>query len=137
MHRLLVATALVGASVVAGGPAEAKSIWLQCGKQQINLDSERERFSLTFVDKVFQGPAMFSPGQINFEFLYLNDGRGGGIKYAYAIDRKTLDYTETSLLRVNISRATDTGWIVSETKGNPASGQCSIMKTSPTEGNKI
>jgi hypothetical protein len=140
MRGALVAAALMGISLSATSSAEAKLIWLQCGEQAISLDSERERFSLVLRNKIHQGTALFSPGQINFEYLYFNTGDGGGGKHAYAIDRKTLRYTKTILTRVIFALGgfrTDTGWKVSATEENPESGQCSIMKTPPTAGNKI
>ena len=44
---------------------------LKCGGQEINLDSAKERFSLTSGSEIFQGRAMFSAGQINFEFTLI------------------------------------------------------------------
>ena len=46
MRRLLIAAAMTGTFLAAMPPAEAKSIWLKCGKQVINLDSTKEKFSL-------------------------------------------------------------------------------------------
>lgn len=67
MRRLLIAAAVTGTVLAAMPPAEAKSFWLDCNGQKINLDSARERFSMTsFPDTVYQGPATFSPGQIDF-----------------------------------------------------------------------
>jgi hypothetical protein len=53
------------------------------------------------------------------------------------IDRKSLNYTETALLRTIIPGHSDTGWKVMTYKGNPEEGKCSIMKTPPTAGNQI
>jgi len=68
MRHLLISAAVAGAVLTAMPPAEAKSIWLKCSDQVINLDSTKEKFSLTYGDKVYQGQAMLGPGQINFEF---------------------------------------------------------------------
>jgi len=90
MRRFLAITALLGASLTAISPAEAKSIWLKCGGQEINLDSTKERFSMQHSGKVFQGTALFSPNQINFENHWQIYPNGGGIKYSYEINRKSL-----------------------------------------------
>lgn len=89
---------------------------------------------------VYQGAAMFSPEQINFEFQWSIDRNGGGIKSAYAINRKTLRYTNTSYGKHVIDIGTGPiirDWKIIESKDNPKIGQCSIMKTPPTAGNKI
>ena len=133
--RHLLITAAVAATLLAGTPpAEARSIWLKCGEQEINLDCERERFSLAFVDKVYQGRAMFSPGQIDFEFNSVSFPRGGGIRFAYSIDRKSLKYTQTSLFSIDGDRYEPQ---ISDKFVNPRIGTCSIMKQPPTAGNKI
>jgi hypothetical protein len=135
MRRLLLAVAMSGTVLAAMPPAEAKSFWLTCGYQDINLDSAKERFSLTSSGKVYQGPAMFSPGQIDFEFKWLDLPDNGGGKYAYSIDRKSLKYTQTyisSVLGGPWEPQTGTA-----TSPNPEFGKCSIMKTPPTAGNQI
>lgn len=141
MRHLLISAALAGAVLTAMPPAEAKSIWLKCSSQVINLDSTKEKFSLTYGDKVYQGQAMFSPGQINFEFQTFGDPRGAiSLKSAYSIDRKSLNYTNTSMDRIVLSSSYDTGWVPQKSTAeapNPISGKCSIMKTPPTTGNKI
>ena len=52
MRRLLIVAAVASATLTAMLPAEAKSIWLECthpkNAQVINLDSAKERFSLTY-----------------------------------------------------------------------------------------
>ena len=143
MRNLLIAAAVAATSLAtacsAMHPTNAKSFWLQCGGHEINLDSSRERFSLTFLDKVYQGPATFSPGQIDFEFQWLEAPGGGGLKRAYSIDRKSLKYTNTSLSKYVIGNFSS-GWIQKESTdktSNPESGKCSIMKAPPTAGNQI
>lgn len=133
MRRTVIAAALLGASLTAISSIEAKTIWLKCSYFQINLDSEKERFSLSNSKDTYQGPAMFSPGQINFEYQSFGDPSGGGIKELWAINRKSLRYTHSVSNRVILSSSFDTGWKPSSSE----SGQCSIMKTPPTAGNKI
>ena len=138
MRRLLVAAALIGTSFPAVSPAEAKSIWLKCGRLEINLDSAKERFLLTDGGKIYQGIAMFSPGQINFEYQWLVSG-DGGLKHAYIINRKSLQYSMLSLSR-EVRGGSDSGWYVQKREdGSPigTDGICLIMKTPPTTGNKI
>lgn len=140
MRRLLIAAVVAGTSLTAINPAEAKSLWLKCGAQVINLDSAKERFSLTRSGKVYQGQAMFSPGQINFEFQFDETSRGSAAKTVYSIDRKSLKYIDTIFMRIVISGYSDTGWVPIESTDkltNPKSGKCSIMKTPPTAGNQI
>jgi len=137
MRFLLIAAAAAGTVLAAMPPAEAKSFWLKCGNQVINLDSAKERFSLT-AGKVYQGPATFNPLQIDFEYPLLELG-GGGIKIVYSIDRKSLRYTETVTHRV-LTRSIDSGWVPqkgTDDSPNPKFGECSIMKTPPTAGNQI
>lgn len=136
MRHLLTAAAVAGALLAAISPVKAKSIWLQCGNQEINLDSERERYSLSYGIRIYQGSALFSPGQINLEYTN-SDGHGGGIKTTWVIDRKSLRYTTTSFTRVVLPGFVDTGWKVEDMKNNPETGQCSIMKNPPTTGNQI
>jgi hypothetical protein len=137
VHKLIIAAALSSIALSFARPAEAKLIWLKCGKQEISLDSDRERFSLISSGKIYQGNAVFSPGQIDFEFQFADFGNGAVLKQAYAIDRKSLSYIATSLYRLAMPGYRDTGWKASETEGNPAVGKCSIMKTPPTTGNQI
>jgi hypothetical protein len=136
MRRLLIAAATASMILAAKPPAEAKSFWLKCGYQVINLDSAKERFSLTFRDDVYQGSALFAPSQINFEFIYVDTG-AIKLKRAYAISRKTLEYTATNLDRYAIYGMPVEEWAVQKIGGNPETGKCSIMKTPPNAGNKI
>jgi hypothetical protein len=128
MRHLLISAAVAGTVLTPMPPAEAKSIWLKCGGQEINLDSTKERFSLTSGSEIFQGRAMFSPGQINFEFTLIATTAGSGVKRAYAIDRKSLEYTEKLMLKF-----IGDSWSTSSS----TAGKCSIMKTPPTAGNQI
>ena len=97
MRHLLIAAAVTGTALAAMPPAEAKSIWIKCGGQEIGLDSSRERFSMQQDGKVIQGAALFTPFQINFENRWQAYPNGGGFKHSYAINRKTLEYTKVSL----------------------------------------
>ena len=141
MRHLLISVAVAGAVLTAMPPAEAKSIWLKCSDQVINLDSTKEKFSLTDGNKIYQGRAIFNPGQIDFEFqIYENPMGTVSVKTAYSIDRKSLKYTDTTLDRIVFSSSSDTGWVPQKSTGknpNPVSGKCSIMKTPPTTGNQI
>ena len=140
MRRLVIAAALMGVSLVTTAPAEAKSIWLKCGSQEINLDSTKERFSLTDpVGMIRQGDAMFSPEQINFEFKRdLSESSPRITKgyyvdtFAYAISRKTLEFTINQSTVINFSASYQ-----SRSDKEPVKGKCIIMKKMPTAGNKI
>ena len=137
MRRLLIAAAVASTVLTAMPPAEAKSIWLKCGTLQINLDSSKERYSLTQGTQIYQGAAIFSPSQINFEYRTLVDG-AGGMKEVWAINRKTLAYTGTTMAKHNNSLIEDKSWkLLPGISPNPESGKCSIMKTPPTAGNQI
>jgi len=129
MRRFLISAVVIGASVVGAGPVEAKSIWLSCDGTEINLDSGKERFSLTSGSEIVQGKAIFNPGQINFEYLVGDFGGGDGIKDAYVINRKTLAYSKSSMMKFLTST-----W---KPSGTEKTGKCKIMKTPPTAGNKI
>jgi hypothetical protein len=127
----------MGASLATIAPAEAKSLWLKCGSQEINLDSTKERFSLTSRGNIYQGDAMFSPEQINFEFkqdLLENTSSKGRMMdtFAYAISRKTLEYTLNESTVLTLTRNYSSG-----SAKEPVKGKCIIMKKLPTAGNKI
>jgi hypothetical protein len=131
MRHLLAAAAMAGMVLVAVPPAESKSIWLECGHQVVNLDSAKERFSLTYAKEVYQGRAVYNPGQIDFEFQWITIPGGIGIKSAYSISRKSLEYIRTTLDNIGSGG----GWLPQGRK--PEIGKCSIMKTPPTAGNQI
>jgi hypothetical protein len=132
MRRLIIAAALIGTSLAATAPAEANSIWLKCGLQEINLDSAKERFSLIHADKVYQGSAIFSPGQINFEFKDEMLSGMATVETKYAINRKTLGYTLNTSTLITLSSS-----YKKESAKEPERGKCIIMKKLPTAGNKI
>lgn len=128
MRHLLGAAVLSVASLSAIGPANAKSFWLKCGEQVINLDSAKERFLLTSGGDIFHGRAMFSPGKITLGFLEIETTAGSGVKRAYVIDGKPLKYVNSllsSFMRIDWKTSSST------------SGKCSIMKTPPTSCNQI
>ena len=80
---------------------------------------------------------MFSPDQINFEFkrdlLENTSSRGYMVStIAYAINRKTLEYTLNSSSVINFSAS-----YKSRSADEPVKGKCFIMKKLPTAGNKI
>ena len=130
MRRLLIAAAMAGTALTAMPLAEAKSIWLKCGSQEINLDSTKERFSMQHSGKVFQGAALFNPGQINFENHWQIYSNGGGFKHSYEINRKTLAYKKTALYSMF-----GNNW--EPLTAVPETGNCLIMKTPPTADNQI
>lgn len=132
MLKLLTATAAaVASATLAAMPAvEAKSIWIQCGGQEIALDSTRERFSMQQDGRVIQGTALFTPFQINFENHWQAYPNGGGFKHSYRINRSTLEYTKVSLYSMF-----GNNW--EPLSVSPEEGKCLIMKTSPTAGNQI
>ena len=131
MRQALVSAAAICVAFSAAIPVDAKSTWLKCGSQEINLDSTKERFSLAKLGTIYQKPATFSPVQINFEYQTLYFAYGSGLKDAWVIDRKTLNYTLTHLQTLG-SFGPD--WTP---KGEPETGKCSIIKTPPTAGNQI
>ena len=151
MRRLVIAAAMMGVSLATTSPAEAKSIWLKCDVLIINLDSQKEKYSLEIEkngsqyienanNRIFYGPATFNPGQINFDFRVLDYGDvGDGIKKAVTINRRTLAYTSISVMKITFGGRTD-GWVKMKRDPQddlPESGKCTIIKTPPTTGNKI
>jgi hypothetical protein len=130
---LSVLAALLAFSVLQ--PANAKSFWLKCGRYVVNLDSDKERYSmeLDVLKKVYQGSVVFNPKQINFEVKLSSLPNGSGTRYDFVINRKTLDYERKTMVNSVLGFGTDKGW---ETIGTPETGKCSFVKN-PTEGNKI
>jgi hypothetical protein len=124
MRRLLAAAAVASTALVAISPAEAKSIWLKCGFQEIHLDSAKKSFSLTWAEKVYQGGALFSPEQIVFSYPWFVR-ENMVVRSGYFINRKSLEYE-----RAEIESVFGTPWVL--VKGtsypNPEFGKCSIMK---------
>ena len=145
MRRLLAAAAMTGIALVAVPPAEAKSIWIKCGGQEISLDSEKQSFSLVTEEMIYQGGVVFTPHQINFEFivrvLRLGDILSSSTKDTYVINRKTLGYQRKTYDRTVEKRPAgnteDSGWKLLPVLDNPEIGKCSIMKISPNAGNQI
>jgi hypothetical protein len=130
---LSVLAALLAFSVLQ--PVNAKSFWLKCGRYVVNLDSDKERYSmeLDVLKKVYQGSIVFNPKQINFEVKLSSLANGSGTRYDFVINRKTLDYERKTMVNSVLGFGTDKGW---ETIGTPETGKCSFVKN-PTEGNKI
>jgi hypothetical protein len=134
MRNPLIA-AVAGSLIVYANPAGARSLWLKCGAQEVRISHDRERFSLTLLGKLYQGDVQFGSAQINFEIPWFQDYSGGGIKYVYAIDRKTLAYRMEAWNRVAVSRFSDAGWVPSAMQ--PEVGKCLIIKMPSTAGSKI
>jgi hypothetical protein len=133
MRRLLIAAAVAGTVLTAMPSAKAKSIWLKCGFQEIQLDSAKESFSLKYLEKVYEGRALFSPEQIVLSFPWFVR-KDMVVRNGYFINRKSLEYEMAS-----IESVFGTPWVLSKNMGhpNPEFGKCSIMKTPPTAGNQI
>jgi len=133
MRHLLMTAAMVGTVLTATPPAEAKSIWLRCGFQEIHLDSANKSFSLTWAERTYQGEAVFSPERIVFSYPWFVR-ENMVVRNGYFINRKSLEYE-----RAEIESVFGTPWVL--VKGtdypNPEFGKCSIMKTPPTDGNQI
>jgi hypothetical protein len=94
---------------------------------------------------IYQGRAVFTPHQIDFEFivrvLRLGDMVSVTTKDTYAINRKTFGYERKTYSR-NVEKrpagnTEDSGWKLMPVLDNPELGKCSIMKTPPTAGNQI
>ena len=127
MKKILAATSFVLLSLCAS-PSYAKSLWLRCGGAEINLDTDRQQYNIEHLRTVYQGKASFFPNQISFEYRLLNDGYGGGLRTDYVIDRKTLEYTRTTMIKGILDRK----WA----PGNSTTGVCELIPN-PTQGNKI
>ena len=147
MRQLLAATAaaVASAALAAMTAVEAKSIWIKCGGQEISLDSDKQLFSLATEEMIYQGGAVFTPHQIDFELivrvLRLGNIVSVATKDTYAINRKTLGYERKIYSRTVEKRPAgnteDSGWKLIPVLDNPELGKCSIMKTPPTAGNHI
>ena len=145
MRRLLIAAAVASAVLAAMPAVEAKSIWIKCGGQEISLYSEKQLFSLATEEMIYQGGAVFTPHQIDFELikrvLRLGDIVSVTTKDTYAINRKTLGYQRKTYSRTVEKRPAgnteDSGWKLIPILDNTEAGKCSVMKTSPTAGNQI
>jgi hypothetical protein len=135
MRQLLAATAaaVASAALAAMTAVEAKSIWLKCGFQEIHLDSIKETFSLTYLEKIYQGRAIFSADKIELSFPWFVR-ENMVVRNAYIINRKSLEYEMGE-----IESVFGTPWVLTKNRSypNPAFGRCSIMKTPPTSGNQI
>ena len=103
MRRLLAATALIGLSLTALRPIEAKAAILKCGHEVIRVNSAMERFWLTHIFQEIEGYAKFTPEQINFEYVTAMDtGRDSVVntKHVWSVNRKSLRYTYAIFARV-------------------------------------
>ena len=135
MRRFLTSAVMLGTSLTLATPVAAKSIWLNCGGTQINLDSQKERFTLTTLGKIYQGVAMFSAGQIDFEYQWYTESppyQTDGLKAAITINRKTLEYTNITMKKDALAGITQ--WTKFSKTYND---KCTIIKNPPTAGNKI
>lgn len=121
-------------------PISAKSVWLECGKNKFNLNEDKKEYSTILSNKLVQGNAVFFPSQISFSVPLVSIGdKGGGIRYDYSIDRKTLEYKMVVMSRRVVSTSFsyyDTGWVQQNGDHSLEVGTCKIIKN-PTEGNKI
>ena len=119
----------------------AKSVWLECGEYQFNLDENRREYTTKIQlgrlpTKLVQGTATFFPSHINFSVPTLIFPDGGGIQNDFSINRKTLEYQQPTMSR-DISYITgDTGWVLQKRSNNPKIGICRVIKNQ-AEGNKI
>lgn len=124
MRHLLAAAAVASTALVAISPAEAKSLWLKCGFQEIHLDSAKESFSLKHLERVYEGRAAFNPEQIVLSFpWYVRENMV--VRNVYTINRKSLEYE-----MAEIESVFGTPWVLTKPEGypNPEFGKCSIMK---------
>lgn len=134
MRKYLLSIPIGFLFLIYSSPSSAKSIWLECGGTEFNLDDSKREYSTTIGYSVFQGSAIFFPTQIDFSVpIYINE-KGGGFRYDYSINRKTLEYQKKSMNRF-ITSLRDTGWVQQE-GSSLTTGTCKIIK-SPTKGNQI
>ena len=105
----------------------AKSIWLKCGNDEINLDATKGEFNTKLSNKLYQGKAVFFPSQVNFQVHLVTTSGGSGFRDDYTIDRKTLTYTKKSMIRFMYG-----DWKESSEK----TGKCLLIED-PNKGNKI
>ena len=111
-------------------PAYSKPIWLECGNSEISLDMDKERYSMKNMDEVNQGPVVYGPDRIDFQAEFPFGSTQ--IKYLFSIERKTLEYTKTTLAKGGLFL--DSSWRL--LGDHPEVGTCSLRKN-PTKGNKI
>ena len=155
MKKILAATSFVLLSLCAS-PSYAKSLWLKCRHRVINLDTDRQQYTIERGEKVVQGKASFFPNQINFEHLLHEDdytlfGKNytSGRRTDYVINRKTLEYTITDMKKVVRDMFPDIPgsprfivreWVIDDplhsSLPNPETGVCKLIPN-PNQGNKI
>jgi len=149
MKKILAATSFVLLSLCASH-SYAKSLWLKCGEEVINLDTDKQQYNIETRTKVVQGKASFFPNQINFVYQWLNDGHGGGLRSDYVIDRKTLEYTKTTMRKDTLLESVRPlyesvgiykpnpyrDWAPFSSSPNPTTGVCKLIPD-PTQENKI
>lgn len=133
MRRLLAAAALIGLSLTALRPIEAKAAILKCGHQVIRVNSSMERFWLTHIFQEIEGHAKFTPEQINFEYVTamgIAKDRFVDTKHVWSANRKSLRYVYAIFARVVHPNRVDDWKTYRHTDHEPHPrdiGQCSIV----------
>ena len=144
MKKILAATSFVLLSLCAS-PSYAKSLWLNCGEEVINLDTDKQQFYIE-TRGLFkgrnQGRASFFPNQISFEYQWYDNRRGGGLRLDYVINRKTLEYSRTHMRKdawnLPSMYTSYKDWAPDNEGGIPATttGVCKLIPN-PSQRNKI
>ena len=116
---------------LAWTPLQARSLWLRCGEDQINLDMRQNEYQARIGINVYNGKTQSDHREVILSTNWIGSGVHDWKSYQLIVDRSTLRYTRMLMIRLPSDGDGDR-WEVTDQQN----GQCNMMAIN-YRGNRI
>ena len=118
-------------TTLAWTPAQARSLWLRCGDDQINLDMRQNQYQARVGVNLYSGQTQSDPQKVVLTTNWIGSSINDSMTYQLIVDRSNLRYTRTLMVRLPDDGGGNR-WEVTDQKN----GQCNLMAIN-YKGNRI
>jgi len=116
---------------LAWTPVQARSLWLRCGDDQINLDMRQNQYQARVGVNLYSGQTQSDLQKVALRTNWIGSSINDCMTYQLIVDRSNLRYTRMLLVRLPADGGGDR-WEVTDQQN----GQCNMMAIN-YKGNRI
>ena len=116
---------------IAWTPVQARSLWLRCGDDQINLDMRQNQYQARVGINLYSGQTQSDPQKVVLTTNWIGSSINDRMTYQLIVDRSNLRYTRTLMVRLPADGGGNR-WEVTDQQN----GQCNLMAIN-YKGNRI
>ena len=91
---------LISGLSLANFPSEARTLWLRCGTNQINLDTSQGQYQARVANRIYSGQPQVDARTVALTINWSSNSGDDRMVYRLVIDRSTLAYTQMLMARL-------------------------------------